>query len=83
MHPRRLLFVGAPRKAGPAPIYLAIAALLLVSLVGFVVVIWPEDSTASADRPSEGEVGPASQSFQGSLRTPPDARDSRGRMRWM
>ena len=83
MHPRRLLFVGAPRRAGPAPIYLAIAALLLLSLAGFLVAIWPEDSTASARRAAEGEVGPASQSFQGSLRTAPDARDSRSRMRWM
>jgi hypothetical protein len=83
MHPRRLLFVGAPREAGPAPVYLAIAALVVASLAGFVAAAWPGDSTASARRPAEDQIGPASQSYQGSFPTPPDARDSRSRMRWI
>ncbi len=83
MHSRRLLFVNAPRKAGLVPIYLAFTSIFIVSMVGFAAAIWPQDSTASARRPAEGEVGPASQSFAGSSRFPPETRDSRSRMRWM
>lgn len=83
MHRRRLLFVDVPRRVDPTPIYLAIAALLLVSLVDFVVAHWPDDSTASAQPPAESHAGPASQSFHGSLRDAPDNSPAGGRMRWM
>lgn len=83
MHRRRLLFVDAPRKTGPAPIYLAIAALLFVSSAELVVATWPDDSTASAQRPAESLAGLASQSFHGRLRDAPDNEPPRGPMRWM
>ncbi len=83
MHRRRLLCVDVPRRIGPTPIYLAIAALLLVSVAEVVVATWPDDSTASAQRPAESYAGPANQSFHESLRDVPVKGPPRGRMRWM
>ena len=37
MRARRVLDVGAPRRAGAAPIYLAIGVLMCASLVGFAL----------------------------------------------
>jgi len=83
MNSRRLLFVDAPRKAGAAPIYLAIAALVLVSLVGFLVAVRGEDSQASGYRPTDGDSGPVSQSLQEGPRLPLDTRESGGHAHWM
>jgi len=79
-----LLFVNAPRRAGPTPVYLAIGALLFVSAAEFVVAIWPDDSAASPrQRPAESRAGPPSPSFHGSLRDATVHGPPRGPMRWM
>ena len=83
MHRRRLLLVDVPRRRGPTPIYLAIAALLCVSVVDFVVATWPEDSTALAHRPGESHAAPAAESFHDSLRDVPVKWPPRGRTHWM
>lgn len=78
MRRRRLLFVDVPRRAGSAPIHLAIAALLLVALVDFTVAAWPDDSMA-AQRPAGSTQPAAGQSFHGGSPNGP----ARGPMRWM
>ncbi len=83
LHRRRLLFVQAPRGARLTAIYLAIAALVFVSLVDFIVAYRPDDSTASASSPAEGRSAATSESFHGSLREPPGYGRARAPGRWM
>lgn len=83
VHRRRLLFVEVSPRAGATPIYLAIAALVLVSLVVFIVAAWPGDSSASAQGPTESHAGSTSSPFPDGLRDPSPNGPRRASMRWM
>ena len=70
-------------KAGLAPIYLAIAILLSLSMFGFVIAAWPESSAASVQLLGGGDAAPAMHPFAGSMQPSRNARGSGSRMRWM
>ncbi len=70
-------------KTGLAPIYLAIAVLLSVSMFGFVIAAWPESSAASARLLDGSDPAPAMHPLPQSMQPAWIARGSGSRMRWM
>jgi hypothetical protein len=82
MQTRRLLFVQPPRAASLAPIYVALLLLFAVSLLGFLIAFWPEDTANAASRRSGGEATPAGRAFEGGMRVTPDASKPPSRRVW-
>jgi hypothetical protein len=80
---RRLLLVRPPREANLAPIYAALFLLVFLSFLGIVVAIWPKDHSPAAYPADSDRAAPASQPFEGSLRSPPDGREPPKRGNWM
>jgi hypothetical protein len=73
-----------PLAASLAPIYAALATLVAISVLGFVVALWPGDTGALPGR-SEGAAAeaPPSRTFEGALRLPPGGREPGSRMKWL
>jgi len=83
MRERRLLFVRRRWEASLAPIYVALLAVVSVALFGFAAALWPDDSARPAHRAPTSDSSPASRSFEGASRHPPDAPKAPGRGSWM
>jgi len=81
---RRLLFVRAPRPASLKPVYLALAAIGIVAVLGFVLALWPRGNGPSYYRPVRDETGVSSRGpEEGGVLIPSRARDLPGRTRRM
>lgn len=80
MQSRRLLFVQSPHRAGLAPIYLAILALLLASVLGFALASWPSARGPAPQRDGHREAAPAEPST-GGLTGPAERSRARPRLR--
>jgi hypothetical protein len=80
---RRLLFARTRRGARPAATPIAICALVALSLLGFVLALWPDTAELQASRPDASQAAPAGGSLEGGLRALPDKPESRKRSTWM
>jgi hypothetical protein len=81
MHTNRIPFAHPRRNSRLVPVYVAL--LLLASLAGFALAVWPEDPLPGASRQSDGAPAPAGGSFEGGLRVLPNSREAPGRRTWM
>jgi hypothetical protein len=68
-------------EASLAPIYAALLTLAAFGVVGWVVAVWPADSESAESRPESRAPAPASRSFEGGLRLPPEPSQPRSRMK--
>lgn len=68
-------------KASLAPIVVAIVSIMSLSLLGFVVALWPEETRRAKARPVNEAAAPAPQSFNGGSKFAPPREP--GRMKWM
>jgi hypothetical protein len=69
-------------KASLAPILVAILSLISLSLLGFVVALWPEEGPRPKTRPVNEAAAPAPQSFNGGSQFALPSREPRQRT-WM
>jgi hypothetical protein len=69
-------------KASLAPIVVAILSIVSLSLLGFVVALWPEEPPRSKTQPVDKGAAPSPQSFNGGSQFAPPPR-APGRTKWI
>jgi hypothetical protein len=73
--------MGAMSESGPraslAPIVVAILSIISLSLLGFVVALWPEEVPRPKTQPVNEAAAPAPQSFNGGSQFAPPPREPR------
>jgi hypothetical protein len=80
---RRLLFITVPRRTSLKPVYVAIAAITLIALLGFAMALWPRGGAPSSYRPVREATGVSSRGPEDGLLIPSRPRELPGRTRRM
>ena len=77
----RLLFLRSRQRGTLRPIVMAFAAVTVMTLAGFSVVLWT--SVQDPPAPPQGDSADAPRLYDGGIRPPPSGRAEKSGSRWM